>query len=47
MTLCLSYLLQLPYFRATSITAYLENMGTIEKAQAIAAHEIAAHDQTL
>jgi len=32
-------LLQLPYFRATGITAYLENVGTIEKAQAIAAHE--------
>ena len=26
-------------FRATGITAYLENGGTIEKAQAIAAHE--------
>jgi integrase/recombinase XerD len=26
-------------FRATGITAYLENKGTIEKAQAIAAHE--------
>jgi integrase len=26
-------------FRATGITAYLENNGTIEKAQAIAAHE--------
>ena len=25
-------------FRATGITAYLENGGTIEKAQAIAAH---------
>jgi hypothetical protein len=23
---CLSYLLQLPYFRATGITAYLENV---------------------
>ena len=39
MSHCLSYLLQLPYFRATGITAYLENGGTIEKAQAIAAHE--------
>jgi len=26
-------------FRATGITAYLENGGTIENAQAIAAHE--------
>lgn len=26
-------------FRATGITAYLENGGTIEKAQQIAAHE--------
>jgi integrase len=26
-------------FRATGITAYLENGGTIDKAQAIAAHE--------
>jgi integrase len=26
-------------FRATGITAYLENGGTIEKAQTIAAHE--------
>ena len=26
-------------FRATGITAYLENGGTVEKAQAIAAHE--------
>jgi integrase len=26
-------------FRATGITAYLKNGGTIEKAQAIAAHE--------
>jgi integrase/recombinase XerD len=26
-------------FRATGITAYLQNEGTIEKAQAIAAHE--------
>ena len=26
-------------FRATGITAYLENGGTLEKAQAIAAHE--------
>ncbi len=26
-------------FRATGITAYLENGGTIESAQAIAAHE--------
>jgi integrase len=26
-------------FRATEITAYLQNGGTIEKAQAIAAHE--------
>jgi len=26
-------------FRATGITAYLSNGGTIEKAQAIAAHE--------
>ena len=26
-------------FRATGITAYLENRGTIENAQAIAAHE--------
>jgi integrase/recombinase XerD len=26
-------------FRATGITTYLENGGTIEKAQAIAAHE--------
>jgi hypothetical protein len=26
-------------FRATDITAYLENGGTIENAQAIAAHE--------
>jgi len=26
-------------FRATGITAYLENGGVIEKAQAIAAHE--------
>jgi integrase/recombinase XerD len=26
-------------FRATGITAYLENGGTIEKAQAIAEHE--------
>lgn len=26
-------------FRATGITAYLENAGTIENAQAIAAHE--------
>ena len=26
-------------FRATGITAYLENGGTIEKAQAIAGHE--------
>jgi integrase len=26
-------------FRATGITAYLENGGTIEKAQVIAAHE--------
>ncbi len=26
-------------FRATGITAYLENGGTIEKAQRIAAHE--------
>ena len=26
-------------FRATGITAYLENVGTIENAQAIAAHE--------
>jgi integrase len=28
-------------FRATSITDYLENGGTIEKAQAIAAHHVA------
>ncbi len=28
-------------FRATSITTYLENGGTIENAQAIAAHESA------
>ncbi len=28
-----------PSFRATGITAYLENGGTIENAQAIAAHE--------
>ena len=33
--------------RAMGITAYLENGGTIEKAQMIAAHEVAAHDQTL
>jgi integrase len=26
-------------FRATGITAYLENGGTVQKAQAIAAHE--------
>jgi len=26
-------------FRATGITVYLENGGTVEKAQAIAAHE--------
>ena len=26
-------------FRATGITAYMENGGTLEKAQAIAAHE--------
>ncbi len=26
-------------FRATGITAYLENGGTVENAQAIAAHE--------
>ncbi len=26
-------------FRATGITAYMENGGTIERAQAIAAHE--------
>ncbi len=26
-------------FRATGITAYLENGGTVEKAQAIATHE--------
>ena len=29
----------LSYLRATGITAYLENGGTIENAQAIAAHE--------
>ena len=33
--------------RATGITAYLENGGTIENAQAIAAHESPAHDQAL
>ena len=37
-------------FRATGITAYLENGGTIENAQAIAAHEsprtTKLHDRT-
>ena len=34
-------------FRATAITAYLENGGTLENAQAMAAHEKPAHDQAL
>jgi integrase len=34
-------------FRATGITAYLDNSGTLENAQARAAHEKAAHDETL
>ena len=34
-------------FRATGIAAYLENGGTIENAQAIAAHEIPAYHQAL
>jgi integrase/recombinase XerD len=34
-------------FRATGITAYLEAGGTLENAQAMAAHESTAHDQTL
>jgi len=34
-------------FRATGITAYLENWGTIKKAQAIAAHALPTHYQAL
>jgi integrase/recombinase XerD len=34
-------------FRATGITAYLENGGTIEKAQQIAAQRVAEDDQVV
>jgi len=34
-------------FRATGITAYLEAGGTLENAQAMAAHESPTHDQAL
>ena len=34
-------------FRATGITAYLENGGTLEKAQQIAAHEEPLDGETL
>ncbi len=34
-------------FRATGITAFLENGGTIENAQAIAAHESPADHEAL
>ena len=34
-------------FRATGITAYLENGGTIENAQQIATHESPEDDQAL
>jgi len=34
-------------FRATGDTAYLEAGGTLENAQAVAAHERPAHDKAL
>jgi hypothetical protein len=34
-------------FRATGITAYLLNGGSLEHAQAIAAHEKSVHDEAL
>jgi hypothetical protein len=34
-------------FRATGITAYLQNGGTLEHAQQIAAHQSPAYNQTL
>ena len=34
-------------FRATGITAYLENGGSVENAQQIAAHEVTTHDETV